>query len=261
MTPPSRSSPVVTDNVSDWGKRPADAEEQIFLEGPHGVHSEIPRSVRVLTDCVRGLWRLRNVGPCVTIFGSARFHEDHPMYDLTRQVGREIARRGFTVMTGGGPGLMEAANRGAKDVGGRSVGCNIRLPMEQRPNPYLDLWLEFRYFFIRKMMLAKYSYAFIAMPGGFGTMDELFEVANLIQTKKILNFPLVLMGKAYWKPLLAFLHETMVKSRTVNPDDVDRIIVSDSPEEVADRVREAGVRQFGLTVGRMRRHWKPVLDR
>lgn len=184
--------------------------------------------------------------PPVTVFGSARFQDGHRYYQLTRQMGAELARAGFTVITGGGPGLMEAANRGAKDVGGRSIGCNIQLPQEQKPNPYLDLWMEFRYFFIRKLMLAKYSYAFIAMPGGFGTIDEFFEVATLVQTGKIKNFPLVLMGRDYWQPLLDFLTNTLLKQHTIEQADVDRIIVSDSPEEVSAIIRQIGLKDFGL---------------
>jgi uncharacterized protein (TIGR00730 family) len=143
----------------------------------------------------------------VTVFGSARFTEEHMYYALAREIGQQLARAGFTVMTGGGPGIMEVANRGAKEAGGYSVGCNIELPQEQKPNPYLDRWVTFRHFFVRKLMLVKYSYAFIALPGGFGTLDEIFETATLIQTHKIKDFPLVLVGKDYWRPLLDFLHK------------------------------------------------------
>jgi len=159
-------------------------------------------------------------------------------------------------MTGGGPGLMEAANRGAKDVGGRSVGCNIELPREQQPNPYLDRWITFRHFFVRKLMLIKYSYAFIALPGGFGTMDEIFETATLIQTGKIQQFPLVLMGSDYWAPLIAFLRDRLVAERTIAPEDLDRITVTDSPEEAVERVTRVGMDRFGLTYGPPpRRRW------
>ncbi len=154
-------------------------------------------------------------------------------------------------MTGGGPGIMEAANRGAREAGGRSIGCNIALPQEQKPNAYLDLWLEFRYFFVRKVMLVKYSYAFVALPGGFGTMDEMFECATLIQTGKIKGFPLVLMGSDYWQPLLAFLRDTMVRRGTIADADLARFVVTDSPEEAASRILAAATQQFGLK-------WQPA---
>src|SRR5262249_9523341 len=158
---------------------------------------------------------LHFVGPCVTVFGSARFKEDHPYYELARTVGQRLAKLGFTVMTGAGPGIMEAANRGAKDVGGYSVGCNIVLPHEQKINAYLDRVVTFRHFYVRKVMLVKYSYAFAVLPGGLGTLDELFEAATLIQTGKIQNFPVVLFRKDYWQPLVDLLRE-MVDVGTID---------------------------------------------
>lgn len=155
-----------------------------FLEGPQSRWKELKFAFKVFAEFIRGYRQLAFVGPCVTIFGSARFHPGDKYYELTEKVGAEVAKMGFTVLTGGGPGLMEAANKGAKEVGGRSVGCNIILPHEQKPNPYLDRWVNIRYFFVRKTLLIKYSYAFICMPGGFGTLDELFEAITLIQTKK-----------------------------------------------------------------------------
>jgi uncharacterized protein (TIGR00730 family) len=205
---------------------------------------------------MRGFRTLHFVGPCVTVFGSARFKDAHPYYDLGRVVGRELARAGFTVMTGGGPGVMEAANRGAKDVGGRSIGCNIVLPREQKPNPYLDRWITFRYFFVRKLMLVKYSYAFLGLPGGYGTLDEIFEVATLVQTGKIHDFPVALLGVEYWSPLVAFLRDTMVKTGTIDSADVDRLIVSDDPVEVVARIAKAVVPRFDLRFEREpRRRW------
>src|SRR5437867_7096464 len=167
--------------------------DQIFLEGARSRFAEFFTLLRVMRDFLRGFRTLHFVGPCVTVFGSARIQRDDPHYELARKMGAAIARLGFTVMTGGGPGIMEAANRGAKEAGGRSIGCNIQLPKEQKRNPYVDQWITFRHFFVRKVMLVKYSYAFIALPGGFGTLDEIFETATLIQTAKIRSFPLVLM--------------------------------------------------------------------
>jgi len=159
-------------------------------------------------------------------------------------------------MTGGGPGIMEAANRGAKEVGGRSIGCNIQLPKEQQANLYLDQWITFRHFFVRKVMLVKYSYAFIALPGGFGTLDEIFEAATLIQTAKIREFPLVLMVPEFWRPLLDFLSEKMVKEETIDQADLDRLIVTDSAQEAVEAITEVAKRRFGLTYGsRMKRRW------
>jgi uncharacterized protein (TIGR00730 family) len=192
----------------------------------------------------------------VTVFGSARFKEEHPYYRLARDVGNRLARAGFTVMTGGGPGIMEAANRGAKDVGGISVGCNIELPEEQRPNDYLDHWVTFRHFYVRKLMLVKYSYAFIALPGGFGTLDEILEVATLVQTHKIAEFPLVLMGKRFWQPFIDFLRHGLVPQRTIDQADAERLLVTDSAEEAVGVVTDIAMRQFGLTYGpRARRRW------
>jgi uncharacterized protein (TIGR00730 family) len=190
------------------------------------------------------------------VFGSARFGEGHPFYRLARELGARLARAGFTVMTGGGPGIMEAANRGARDVGGRSLGCNIELPREQKPNPYLDRWITFRHFFVRKLMLVKYSYAFVALPGGFGTLDEVFETATLIQTGKIEEFPLVFMGRDYWQPLLDFMRQRLLGWKTIDAEDYERIWVSDSPEEVVASITDVGMRSFGLTYGpRARPRW------
>ena len=233
----------------------AAAADSRLLQGPQSRWSEFCRALRIFSECIKGFRRLHFVGPCATVFGSARFREDHPYYTMARDLGADLARAGFTVMTGGGPGIMEAANRGAKDVGGRSVGCNIILPREQSPNVYLDQFVEFRYFFIRKMMLAKYSYAFIALPGGFGTLDELFEIATLIQTDKVKDFPIVLMGREYWEPLLGFIKDRMLASHTIDAEDLSRFIVSDSPAEVAAHCREIGMTQFGLTHGPKKPRW------
>jgi hypothetical protein len=185
----------------------------------------------------------------VTVFGSARFKEDHRYYGLAREVGRELARAGFTVMTGGGPGIMEAANRGAREMGGRSVGCNIELPAEQRPNHYLDRWVTFRHFFVRKVMLVKYSYAFIALPGGFGTLDEIFETMTLVQTGKIKEFPIVLMVRDFWQPLVDFLKTRPLAEGTIGPGDLERLTVTDSPAEAVRTVTDIAQRRFGLSYG------------
>src|SRR5262245_50073006 len=196
---------------SNWGVGPPKSDERKFLRGPQHRFTDLLHAVRLFWDILNGFRHLHFVGPCVTVFGSARFTPDQQYYELARDVGARLARAGFTVMTGGGPGIMEAANRGAKEAGGRSVGCNIELPHEQKPNPYLDVWVTFRHFSIRKTMLVKYSYAFIALPGGFGTLDEIFETATLIQTEKIRDFPLVLMGREYWRPLLDFFGSRLIR--------------------------------------------------
>jgi len=190
------------------------------------------------------------------VFGSARFGEEHPYYALGREIGARLARAGFTVMTGGGPGIMEAANRGARESGGRSIGCNIELPQEQKPNRYLDRWITFRHFFVRKLMLVKYSYAFVALPGGFGTLDEIFEVATLVQTGKIRGFPIVLIGREFWEPLLEFVRSRLVAEQAVALEDAARFLVTDSPAEAVEAITDVAMRQFGLTYGpRLRRRW------
>jgi uncharacterized protein (TIGR00730 family) len=233
--------------ASGWGTAPGQPEVVRFLEGPQRPLTELARAARIFAEFVRGFRALHFVGPCVTVFGSARFAEHHEYYRLAREVGSELARAGFTVMTGGGPGIMEAANRGAKEVGGRSIGCNIALPKEQRPNPYLDQWTTFRYFFVRKVMLVKYSYAFIALPGGFGTLDEIFETATLIQTAKIYEFPLVLMAREFWRPLLEFMSGRLIQEKTIDAGDLNRILVTDSPKEAVATITAAVRRRFGLT--------------
>ena len=240
----------------EWGKDPPVPEVAHFLSGPQPRGSELLRAFKIFLEIMKGFRHLHFVGPCVTVFGSARFAESKIYYQQARHVGSLLAQAGFTVMTGGGPGIMEAANRGAKEVGGYSIGCNIELPQEQKPNPYLDRWETFRHFCVRKLMLVKYSYAFIAMPGGFGTLDEIFETATLIQTHKILDFPLVLVGKDYWQPLVDFLHGRLVEAKTIDPIDAGRILVTDSAEEAVQWARDAALRQFGLSYGpKIKRRW------
>jgi len=239
-----------------WGEASPNPDDRRFLAGPQSRFRELLWVLRIFVEFIRGFRALHFAGPCVTVFGSARFPEQHKYYEMARRVGAQLARDGFTVMTGGGPGIMEAANRGAKEAGGRSIGCNIELPQEQKPNTYLDRWVTFRHFFVRKVMLVKYSYAFIAMPGGFGTLDEVAESATLVQTHKIAGFPIVLMGVEFWKPLLDFMRGTLVKDGTIDPGDVDEFFVTDSPEDAAAHVHDIALQRFGLTYGpRIRRRW------
>ena len=242
-----------------WGKVTSSPEERVFLEGPHSRGSELLRALRIFAELIHGFRSLHFMGPCITVFGSARFPETHPYYQLTRELGAKIAEAEFTVLTGGGPGLMEAANRGAKDAHGVSVGCNIILPKEQKPNPYLDKFVEFRYFFVRKIMLVKYSYGFIAVPGGFGTLDELFEVATLIQTGKIESFPVVLLGVEYWSPLLRFLRESLLLNGAIDAGDLEQILVTDSPSEAVSFVQKRATEHFGLRY--VRRPQKLLFER
>jgi uncharacterized protein (TIGR00730 family) len=219
--------------------------DRVLLEGPHSRLRELLLLLRAGRDFIRGFRGLHFVGPCVTVFGSARFDEQHRYYALAREVGGALAHLGFTVMTGGGPGVMEGANRGAREAGGRSVGCNIELPFEQEPNPYLDRWVTCRYFFVRKVLLVKYSYAFVVLPGGFGTLDELAEALTLIQTRKIMQFPVVLMGRDYWQPFLAML-QTMVEQGTISAADLDLMLVTDSVPDAMRHLEQYAIGPFGL---------------
>lgn len=216
-----------------------------FLEGPQSRWEEFKFTVKVAFEFIKGFRALHFAGPCVTIFGSARFKDGHPYYDVTEELAGKIAQLGFTIMTGGGPGIMEAANKGAKAVGGRSVGCNIVLPMEQKPNPYLDKWVSIRYFFIRKTLLIKYSYAFVVMPGGFGTLDEYFEALTLIQTSKISKFPIVIFDRAFHKELLEHIEQMKVKG-TVSGDDSKYYLVTDSVDEAVAYIQENSIKKFHL---------------
>lgn len=209
-----------------------------LLAGPRSRTNEFLRVVRICYEFIRGFQKLHWLGPCVTVFGSARFPEDHRYYKLARECGQRLAELGFVVMTGGGPGIMEAANRGAKEVGGKSVGCNIILPKEQDANPYIDKLVTFHYFFVRKVMLVKYSQAFVIFPGGFGTLDEAYEAATLIQTGKITNFPLIFVGREYWQSLFEFMRNTLVEEQTIDAADYDRLILTDSIDEVAAALEE-----------------------
>jgi len=219
-------------------------EEIQFLDGPQNRFEDFKVTIRTVLDFIKGFRTLHFAGPCVTIFGSARFPETHPHYIKAREIGARIAKLGFTVMTGGGPGIMEAANRGAKDVGGRSVGCNIELPFEQHENPYLDKWVTIKYFFVRKTLLIKYSYAFVVMPGGFGTLDELFEALTLIQCKKIKNFPIVIFDKPFHEHLIKYI-EDMKHAGTISPEDLNLMLVTDDVEECVNHIKKS-ITQFDL---------------
>ncbi len=200
-------------------------------ERPAFLETDTWRALRILSEFVEGFEALAEVGPAVAVFGSARVAEDDPAYVLARRIGGALAEAGFAVITGGGPGAMEAANRGAHEAGGMSIGCNIELPHEQHLNPYVDVSIEFHYFFARKTMFVKYSDAFVILPGGFGTLDELFEALTLIQTGKILHFPVVLLGHAYWDGLVAWMRETQLPAGAISQDDLDLLRVTDDPDE------------------------------
>jgi uncharacterized protein (TIGR00730 family) len=238
----------------------AHAHEVRFLYGPQQRGFELLRLLRIFWEFLRGFRALHFVGPSVTVFGSARFAAGHRYYELAREIGHELAALGFTVMTGGGPGIMEAANRGAKEVGGRSIGVNIVLPHEQRPNRYVDTMVTFRYFFVRKVMLVKYSYAFVALPGGYGTLDEIFEAATLVQTGKIKDFAIVLVGRDYWAPLLDLVRERLLSEATIESADLDLLQVVDSAEECAAIVREKTIAKFGLRYGRPPRRRRVLFE-
>ena len=214
--------------------RRADVE---LLNGPDDLVVDIARGEKVFEEYINGCRQLHDIGRAVTVFGSARFGEDHQYYVLAREVGRELARHGYTVLTGGGPGVMEAANRGAQEAGGMSVGCNIILPHEQEPNPYLDRCVEFDYFFVRKVMLLKYSVGFVFMPGGFGTMDEVFETATLIQTGKMNSFPMVAMGTGYWAELIDFIQKAMLAEGTIRADEVE-VYQTDAPSDAVNYIND-----------------------
>jgi len=255
VAPPGQPSPPgAKGSESPPGPAPGGSHDVVLLEGPQSRLQDLVTLVRAMWDFVRGFRALHFVGPCVTIFGSARFNDSHQYYAIGRELGRRVAGLGFTVMTGGGPGLMEAANRGARDVGGLSVGCNIELPFEQDPNPYLDRWITCHYFFVRKVLLFKYSYAFVALPGGLGTLDELCEALTLIQTKKIQEYPVILIGTGYWNPFLVLVRE-MVSHGAVGERDLDLLLVTDDLDEAMRHLETHAVGAFGLKRVVWRARW------
>jgi uncharacterized protein (TIGR00730 family) len=218
------------------------AEKQ-FLSGKRDRGADLESAVRIFLEFLRGFEFFGDVSlPCVTVFGSARFAPGHRYYEMARQLGSQLAKSGYAVMTGGGPGIMEAANRGAKEAGGLSLGCNIILPKEQQANPYLDRFIEMDHFFVRKVMLVKYSRAFVVMPGGLGTLDEAFETLTLIQCHKVERFPIVAMGSDFWGQMRTFVQGALVSEKTISPDDLDLLHVTDSPEEAVKYLNEGVAR-------------------
>ncbi|RMG82978.1 MAG: TIGR00730 family Rossman fold protein [Bacteroidetes bacterium] len=228
-------------------------EEKKFLEGPQGRLQDFNFALAVFKEFIRAFRMLHFVGPCITVYGSARLKATDFYYQKAEEVGKIIAELGLTVMTGGGPGIMEAAPRGAKQVGGKTVGCNIILPHEQKPNPYLDKWLNFHYFFVRKVMLTKYSYGFVIFPGGYGTLDELFECLTLIQTNKIKPFPLVIFGTEFYEHLYKHV-EKMAQEGTIDEEDKNLFLFTDSIEETKNFLIENAVKKFKLN---KRKKFKP----
>jgi uncharacterized protein (TIGR00730 family) len=229
------------------------AKEPLYLEGPRSRGYELGFAFSIFREFIRGFRTLHFVGPCITVFGSARFKEDNPHYQSAREFGRQIAAIGFTTMTGGGPGIMEAANRGAFEKGGRSIGCNIKLPFEQMPNPYVQTSITFDHFFVRKILMIKYSYAFIIMPGGFGTMDEFFETLTLVQTKTLIRFPVVLFGKEFYNELWDYM-EYMVGQGTISKEDLSLVLLTDSIPEAMEHINAFILKNYQVAP-RKRRWW------
>ena len=240
----AKKKPVIPKTVAEAKKREEEpgywhlTDDEVLLRSPEPEDeyktSDSWRVFRIMGEFVNGFDHLATITKGVSIFGSARTHEDDPMHIAARETGRLLGAAGFEIITGGGPGIMQAANHGAHDVGATSVGCNIELPFEQIPNPYLTKSLSFKYFMVRKTMFIKYSNAYIIFPGGFGTMDELFEALTLIQTRKIRNFPVVLFGSQYWRGLLAWLTSTMLNEKMINREDLGLIHLTDSPKDAVD---------------------------
>ena len=228
------------------------SKDPIYLEGPQSRSFELRFAFKVFWQFIRGFRMLSFVGPCITVFGSARYKEDHPYYIVARQFGKRIAQMGFTTLTGGGPGIMEAANRGAFESGGKSVGVNVQLPFEQKPNPYMQKWITEEYFFIRKVMLLKYSYAFIVMPGGFGTMDEFFNTLTLIQTNSIKQFPMVIFGRDYYRLLMENI-EFMASEGTISKKDMSLVLFTDSVDEAMAHINTYIAKNY--TIEPRKRFW------
>ena len=234
-------------------KRIIPPREHVYLEGPKARRSELMFALRVFWQFIKGFRTLHFMGPCITVFGSARYKQDHPYYAAAREFGKKIAELGLATMTGGGPGIMEAANRGAFENGGISIGCNIQLPFEQLPNPYLHKTITFEHFFVRKVLLVKYSFGFIILPGGFGTMDEFFETLTLVQTKTIHHFPVVLYGKEYYKELWEYL-EFMASEGTIDRKDLSLVLLTDDHDEAIGHI-QSFIKEHYVIKPRKRRWW------
>jgi uncharacterized protein (TIGR00730 family) len=233
----------------------SDRKEQLeFLTRRRSRWKEFRFALKVMREFIRGYRTLHFVGPCITIFGSARFGPGTQWYALGERMGAEMARLGFTVMTGGGPGIMEAGNKGAFEAGGLSAGCNIILPFEQKPNPYVQKSVNIRYFFVRKVLLMKYSYGFIILPGGLGTLDELFETITLLQTKTMKHLPVVLMGKAYWANLFALLQD-LAREGAIDSADIDLMLVTDDPDEATAHIRQYALPRYQAEHQGPRKRW------
>jgi uncharacterized protein (TIGR00730 family) len=221
------------------------SDESAFIQGPLSRFKELSFVFKVMLSFINAFRKMHFIGPCVTVFGSARFGSEMDHYQDAERIGAAMAKLGFTVMTGGGPGIMEAANKGAYEAGGYSVGCNIVLPQEQNHNPYLHKWINIPFFFVRKVILLKYSFAFIVMPGGIGTLDELFEALTLIQTKMIAGFPVVVFDKEYHKDLCEHI-DMMAKHETISPEDMKLLFVTDSVNELVTHIEKYAIKKFGL---------------
>jgi hypothetical protein len=228
--------------------------ESRFVQGPLSLFKELVFLFKVLYNFIRAFRKMHLIGPCVTVFGSARFRPETNHYKNAEKIGAAMAKLGFTVMTGGGPGIMEAANKGAYEAGGYSVGCNIVLPVEQKPNPYLHKWIYIPHFFVRKVILVKYSFAFIVMPGGIGTLDELFEALTLIQNKMIAGFPVVIFDTEYHKDLYEHI-QMMVKHESISTGDMQHLFMTDSVEELVAHIRKYAIKNFGLKKEQYKVKW------
>ncbi|MBJ7881400.1 TIGR00730 family Rossman fold protein [Gelidibacter salicanalis] len=220
-------------------------DESLFVRGPLSRFKELSSAFKVFFNFIKAFRKMHFIGPCVTVFGSARFVQDSSHYKNAEKIGAALAKTGFTVMTGGGPGIMEAANKGAFEAGGHSVGCNIILPFEQKPNLYLHKCINIPYFFLRKVILIKYSYAFVVMPGGIGTLDELFEALTLIQTKVIQDFPVVIFDSIYHKELCEHI-QLMAENESISPDDMELLFVTDSVEDLMTHIESHTIKKYGL---------------